>query len=180
MVLTKRQRVMVVVLGLGVAALAADRLTADGSQTGPSQAQAASPGIAGPGGPGPASIGSTELLANPLAAKLDTLRETMDLDLSATKDAFCPSESWLSDLRPEERVATSSVEVKVMDFGRRHQLNAIVTSDGGGGVFIDDKFVRMGQVFDGFRLVKLGYRTAVFENNDVKAVLTLKDQHQEQ
>ena len=167
---------MVVVLGLGIAALAADRLMLDEGQTGPSQARAASVG-----GPAPAASGSVkgpsvELLDNSLATRLDTLRGAMDLDFSATKDAFRPSESWLSDLRPEAPVATSSTEVRVLGFGRRHELKAIVNGSGqDGSAFIDDRFVRVGQTIDGFRLVKIGYRMAVLESNGEQVVLRLKE-----
>jgi len=182
MVLTKRQKTMVVVLGVGLAALAVDRFVLGGPESGPSQAQAASPDPGmGPSPLGaPAAPAETDLLANSLATRLDTLRETMDLDLSATKDAFCPSESWLSDMRPADPVATSSTEVKGLDFGRKHQLNAVVTGGGGhGGAFIGDRFVRVGQVIDGFRLVKIGYRTATLENDGVEVVLKLKDPEQD-
>lgn len=173
MVLTKRQKVMVAVLGLGAVCLAGDKLFLDGGSTGPSQAEAASGGGAVPLEPKLAPAVATPP-GNSLTERLDALRETMNLNLMATKDAFCPSGSWLSDLRPGERTAMSSDEVRVMAFGRRHALNAIVTSDCGGTAFIDDTFVRVGQVIDGFRLVRLGYRTAVFEANGLEVVLRLK------
>ncbi len=167
---------MVAVLGLGAVCLAGDKLLLEEGSIGPSQVEAA-PGTGGGAGPleprlAPASAPSP---CNSLTERLDALRATMNLDLMVTKDAFCPSESWLSDLRPEERTAMSSDEVKVIGFGRKHALNAIVTSDCGGMAFIDDRFVRVGHVIDGFRLVKLGYRTAVFEANGLEVVLTLKD-----
>lgn len=179
MVLTKRQKVMVTVLGLGLAGLAADRLMLEDGATGPGQAQAASPGVPVAATGNPAGSPTVELLDNSLASRLDTLRDVMALDLSATKDAFCPSELWLSDLRPEERVVTSSDEVRVMDFGRRHQLKAIASSGTGGAAFIDEKFVRVGQVIDGFRLVKIGYRMVVLESNGVEVVLRLQDAQQD-
>lgn len=180
MVLTKRQKMMVGVVGLGLVALTADKLMLGGGQTGPSQANAAvgfAPSAAdGSARPKTAGAKGSELLDNSLASRLDVMRETLGMDLGATNDAFCPSKTWLSDLRPEERIVTSSDEVRVIDFSRAHELKGVITGGEGGAAYIDDKYVRMGQVIDGFRLVKLGYRMAVLESNGVAVVLRLKSQ----
>ena len=180
MVLTKRQKVMVAVVGLGVGALLIDRVLLDDGQGGPQQAQAAAPSHVQRTVPIAPSVPSgTVLLDNSLASRLDSVREMLDLDLGATKDAFCPSDVWMAELRPDVAEikpvqAEVSHERKGIDFGRSHQLKAVVASGANGGAFIDDKYVRMGQLIDGFRLVKVGYRTAVLEADGVQVELKLK------
>lgn len=185
MVLTKRQKVMLGVLGLGAVALAVDKLMPGGGQTGPSTANAASATFVGStvsDSPVPRGTGGrdADLLDNSVASQLDTLRRTLGMDLDSTKDAFCPSKTWLSALRPGDCVVTSSDEVRAIDFGRMHELKGIITSGDGGAAFIDDKYVRIGQIIDGFRLVKLGYRMVVFESNGAEVVLKLKSPLQDQ
>lgn len=186
MALTKRQKVMVTVLGLGAMALVVDKALLGEEQVGPPRAQAAQavravvpPGPVGrpaepPPAPGPVLGDSTVAEISALAAGLDTVRDVLALDLSDTRDAFCPSATWLSDLRPVESIVTSSQEARIIDFARGHKLKAVVTHGGGGAAFIDDKYVRVGQVIDGFRLVSVSDRGATLAAKGVQVELKLQ------
>ena len=171
---------MVAVLGLGVGALLVDRVLLGGEQSGPERAEAASPAYVEKTAPA-ASLAtrSGAMSATALADRLDAVRQMLDLDLAATKDAFCPSEVWMAELRPEalevKPVRTEvSHERKSIEFGRTHQLKAVVSGGVNGGAFIGDKYLRVGQVIDGFRLVKISHRAAVLESDGVEVELKLK------
>jgi len=180
MTLTKRQKVMVAVLGLGVAALAVDKVLLGEEQAGPPSAQlAAPPGPVATPAPIPSASATTpghNIVAeiSALAAGLDGVRDALALDLSDTPDAFCPSETWLWDLRPSEQIVTSSQEVRVIGFSQRHTLKAVVTHGKGGAAYIDDKYVRVGQVIDGFRLVKVSDRMVTLKAGGVQVELKLQ------
>jgi len=180
MVLTKKQKVMVAVLSLGVAALVVDKAFLGEEAAGPSRTQAATP-------PGPAPTAPPAATATPpeandrlvakitsLAATLDAVRDALDLDLSGTRDAFCPSKNWLSDIRPNEAMATTSQEVRAIEFTRRHELKAVVTRGEGGAAFIDDTHVRVGQIIDGFTLVSVRVGAANLAAGELQVELKLK------
>lgn len=181
--LTKRKRVLVVVLGAGIAALVADRAVGYGP-TGPSQAGAAMT---------PQSVALSEsepysqsvqtnntatLVDDSLATRLDNLRAKHCLVPSSARDAFCPSQPWLDELQPRKEEAkhiavTSSDEVRAQDFSRKHVLKAVVLVDGGGAAIIDDRYVPVGRKIDGFRLMSVDKHVAVLTFNTAQAILRM-------
>ena len=64
-------------------------------------------------------------------------------------------------------------------FAARHTLQTTLVGPELRLAVVDGQVVRVGDTFDGFRLVKLGYRKAVLESNGVEVVLKLKAQPQD-
>ena len=181
--LTKRKKVLVAVLGTGMAALMADRAIGYGP-TGPSQAGAAmtSQSVALSESASPTQPIQTNntatLVDDSLATRLDNLRVKHQLVPSAARDAFCPSQPWLDELQPKEEEAkqiavTSSDEVRAQDFSRKHVLKAVVLVGNGGAAIIDDRYVPVGQEMDGFRLMSVDKHTAVLTFNTAQVTLRM-------
>ena len=134
MVISKRRKTLAIVLGLATASLVADRVIPGSGRTGPRRASAAlvdlTPELAGPTVQADNPKSQTTLVSDSIATRLDALRREQQLDPTAVSDAFCPSLSWLADLRPER--SSRSQEVQVQDFIRNHELKGVVTFEGGG------------------------------------------------
>lgn len=181
MVLTQKRKVLVVLLGLGTIALVVDRMLPGGGQTGPRSVTAAmtadiSTDTGRQGTPELADLGNTATLVDDsLAMRLDGIRVEQNLDPQEAKDAFCPSDSWLSLLRPEEPVvvAASSDEVRAKDFQQAHELKAVVLFENGGAAIIDEEYLAVGKELDGFRLIRVDKGSAVLGLNGVEVTLSL-------
>ena len=70
-------------------------------------------------------------------------------------------------------MVSASQEVRVIDFADRHELKAVASHDEGGAALIDDKYVRVGQVIDGFRLVEVSERQVTLVAGEVQVRLKL-------
>ena len=179
MVLSRKRKVLAVVLGLAAMVLVADRLTSGPGQTGPAQVKAAM----APGGSvrpvegsvtnagGEVAGDACGLVDDSLATRLETFSREHNLEPLAVKDAFCAPQSWLADLKPDRPM--SSTQVMAQDFVRQHKLTAVASFQNVGIAVIDDKQVRVGEELDGFRLLRVADRSAVFTSNGVQVKLTL-------
>ena len=179
MALSRKRKVLAVLLGLAAMVLVADRLTPGPGQAGPAQVKAAvTPGK----GVRPTEVPVTNaadevtgdasgLADDSLAARLETFCREHDLDPLAVRDAFCAPQSWLADLQPEQPM--SSTQVMAQDFVRKHKLTAVATFQNVGIAVIDDEHVRVGEKLDGFRLMRVADRSAILASNGVQVKLTL-------
>ena len=180
--MTKKRKVLIAVLGTGIAALAADRLIGYGP-TGPSQAGAAtvSQPVSAAGSLSDVAKVKTNdtamLVADSLATRLDNLRHTHQLVPTSARDAFCPSQSWLDELQPrkqsEQVEAMSSDEVRARGFARSHELKAVVLIGKGGAAIIGEQYLPVGSEMDGFRLVSVDKGTAVLVLNAARVTLKM-------
>jgi hypothetical protein len=105
-----------------------------------------------------------------LAEKLAAVDREQALSTTELSDPFQTAKSWdapqvSSDNRPAA-------------FAQRHKLTAVMVSsarNGGESAIIDGELVRVGQSLDGFRLIEVSTRSAVFECNKQLARLALAD-----
>jgi hypothetical protein len=171
MSLSKRQKTLSAVFLIGLVALVVDR-TILRPQGGPRAASA---------DPLPASVGSagssSNLSAPPqtppatVAQRLNKLTGSQEAGSEELRDPFSLPPFW-SD-------TTAGNEGRTADagggFARRHQFRAMAVRQGQSGALVDDSFLVPGQALDGFTLVSVGSRSALFERDGKQVILHLVD-----
>jgi len=181
MTLSTSHKALFAVLALAVAALLFDWIFLRGGAAGPTQANASvgaveevepPPPPASPSEP-PAGAGEKpDTEPPPLADRLQTVARTLALDPTRMRDAFVPSEDWLSELKPPEPVAAPPDPAE--GFGQRHSLSSVILMGAGGSAVVDGRAVRVGQELDGFRLLRLTPTGAIFQSGDRQVELRLR------
>ncbi len=171
MSLSKRQRILVAVFGIGVVALVADR-TVFRPSGGPQAASAERRPVstAGPGPAAPVPVTEQKPPAT-VAQRLDNLVAGKDVGSEELRDPFSLPPSWsdITGAKPQTPVDPTG------GFARRHQLKAVVVREGQSSALVDDSFLRAGQSLDGFTLVVIGPRSALFERDGLRVMLTVAD-----
>ncbi len=181
MKLSRQRKISVVILALAVSALVADRAFLGGGSTGPGRASGASPGPVKPRLPAaPPAAAAPPAVMNALApaggqSLADRLRDysrQRGIDASGVRDAFVAAESW----RPKPQVAEAATRPvgRVPGFSEKHELMAVITGPKGSAI-VDGKCLQVGQELDGYRLVSVGHREAVFECDGERVELRLKE-----
>ncbi len=182
MVLSKRQKILAVALGAAVAVFVADRILLDRDDIGPAEARAWPLGDVDPQPLVPKGLVSGARACEwsqekevTLADRLEQAVEDGDIDPTAVKDAFCPSESW-SGLDLTARFPPGSADAVARAFAESHRLTATAVSAEGGMAIIDGQCLAVGREIDGFRLVSVSRNSAVLICAGVKATLTLSNE----
>jgi len=93
----------------------------------------------------------------------------------AERDAFAPGGKWLA---PAEAPITAAQPVASFEAGRR--LTAVLLSQANPGAIVNGRFVRVGGEIDGFTLLRVSEREAVFQRGDLLATLRLATQAEEE
>ena len=182
MKMTRKGKVCAVVLGLAGVAVMCDQLFFLRS-AGPATAQAASgaavsepvastplPAVA----PSAEVPGGTGQPMSAIAGRLQRLAEEHRLNLSEVDDAFDPPASWKQQ---EQTVRVLNLsQMRANAFRDTHQLTAVLTAGKRGLAVLGGKPVRIGQIIDGFTLVAVAKRSAVFEAEGVRAELSLRSE----
>jgi len=167
---TKRQKIMLVVFGAGLVGLAIDRVFVR-SQGGPAAASAGS-SPAAPASPLPAP-GRPAAPQETLAAQcLDHLWSDKEVDFERVRDPFSLPSSWSNGTETPVRTSLDPGAL----FARGHQLTAVVLDGSQSYVLIDDRLLRPGQDIDGFRLVSVEDRSALFERAGTRVSLELVEE----
>jgi len=170
---TKRQKIMLVVFGVGLVGLAIDRLFVR-SQGGPAAASAGSSPAATasplpapdlPAAPAPPQ-------ETPATQCLNRLWSDKEVDFEHVRNPFSLPSSWSNGTEKPSRTPLDAGAL----FAKRHQLTAVVLDGPRSYVLIDDRFLRPGQDIDGFRLVSVGERSALFERAGTRVTLELMDE----
>lgn len=181
--LTKRHKVFLAVFLVGLVALVADRtiLRPEGgpraasanpaetytvAQNLPFQASGEGLGF----GNQPQGTPLAERLASLVTREeaVSTAQEAQN-GITGLRNPFLLPPSWLS--------ASGAVDAPVPDivarFVRMHHLAGVVKNGRECRALVDDQFLVVGQVLNGFTLVAIGDRSAVFERDGLQAVLEL-------
>jgi hypothetical protein len=168
MSLTKRSSVLFAVFVIGLIALAADR-TILRPQGGPRAASAESES----GNPG-LLADNLPVLEDPrqeagVAERLSGLWSGKEPAFDQMRNPFALPAAWFG--------ATNARGEPIADvaarFIRTHQLTAVVVNGEASSVLVDDRFLVPGQILDGFALISVGDRSAVFECENTQAILEL-------
>jgi hypothetical protein len=169
MKLTKERKIYAGLFVLAACAFAGDQLF-----SGPKEAAAsvdaavvataqAAPAAAGATKPNPHSANTTQL-----AQRLRALDHEEALSASALSDPFKLSKTW-------DGAALAQGDGSISSFIQRHRLTAVMVSGVRGSAIIDGELVRVGQSLEGFKLVEVSTKSAMFERNKQIARLTLTD-----
>ncbi len=183
MKLSRQRKISLAILALAVSALVADRAFLGGGSTGPEQASGASPARvkARPARPpAPPATAPPPAVMNALApaagqSLADRLRDYSQqrgIEPSGVRDAFVAAESW----RPKPQVVEPATRpaAQAPGFLQKHELMAVITGPKGSAI-VDGKCLHVGQELDGYRLVSVGHRRAVFECDGEQVELRLKE-----
>jgi hypothetical protein len=155
----------------GLIALVIDRVVLR-PQGGPESASAGSYAVSGDTvSPTTDTAGSQPEPERPdVAARLNSLWSDNGLDSAEIRDPFSLPPDWLGGNADAGAPATDPASV----FAKTHQLAAVVRDGRESYVLVGDHFLRPGQGIDGFKLVSVADRAAVFERDGVQVTLQLK------
>jgi len=117
-----------------------------------------------------ASTASIDMVTS--VAKL-LARQMLDIDISHAGDAFSASDQWPSTA--DEPVAeTERLDERASAFQEQHKLTSVMMGSRRSGALINGKFLRRGQMLDGFRLVRVEARRVVFAREGQLIVLHME------
>jgi len=157
---------MLAIFAVGLVGLALDRVLIR-PQGGPAAASAGSvtlPGTDLPEAPAPPQEA-------PVTQCLNRLWSDKEVDFERVRNPFALPSSWSNLKEKPARTPSDAGEV----FARRHQLTAVVLDGPRSYVLIDDRLLRPGEKIDGFRLVTVENRAALFEGAGMRVRLELAD-----
>lgn len=167
MTLTKRSTVLMVVFFVGLISLAADR-TILRPQGGPGAVSAASESA----DPGLLSSNVPVLEDKPagpnMARRLEDLHSGQEPDFDRMRDPFALPAAWTETPAVAERVPDAAAL-----FIRTHQLTAVVINEQSAHALVNDRLLSPGGSLDGFTLVEVRDRTALFERDGNRVLLEL-------
>jgi hypothetical protein len=181
---SKRQFLLLGLCAVGVAAFIYDRLQPQGV-SGPDPALAAACPPAEPVGAAPAGEASPSGADVPLVRtkkilvdRLKSIAGESPASAQDDRDAFRPSAAWLPAAAAATPVAAEPTEKsKAEVFVQSHTLQAVMISGDTSQVVINDKFLKLGQEMDGFKLVSVSQERAVLRTggaNPLTVELTQK------
>ncbi len=173
MTLTKRQKTLLATFFIGLAALVVDR-TFLRPQGGAAAASA---------DPLAASDKQVSLVANipvleaqtgptGVARRLNRLWSDKEGNPESGRDPFALAAPWYDKVEAGD----SNTPDEAALFVSGHQLTAVVIDPRGSYAVVNDHLLIPGQSLDGFKLVSVGNRSAVFEQGPRRAVLELVNQ----
>jgi hypothetical protein len=167
MTLTKRNKVLFSVFGVGLMALVADRTI-----------------LRPQGGPAAASASQSEDSERPSAGAAAPEEQQPEIDMAdrlgvlwsgrepvfeQVRNPFSLPTTWFET----SGVAEERIPDICLRFIRTHRLTAIGMQGGESYIMVDDQFLVPGRRLDGFTLASVGDRSAVFEREGRQAVLEL-------
>ncbi len=167
--LSKRQKILLGVFFIGLVGLVADRTILrpqGGPEAASAESSAAPSATRHPGGAPGEENPSTRA---PLAERLNKLLPDTENGAVELRDPFALPVSWSgSGTANQEKIPDAAGT-----FARTHQLKAVVVQGDDVSAQVDDGFLVPGQTIDGFKLVSVDYRSAVFERAGKQVVLEL-------
>lgn len=193
MALTRQQKILGIVVALGLGVVGLDRLVFSGSASGPASASASgalNQAMSGAAKPAtdPATPSQTPERADEnrrrevvtghpaLSSRLQALAASQALNVEEMIDAFAPRGAWAQ--APTEAPRPAPPE---KPFDQRHTLDAVMagagTGGGGGGgggvAIVDGRTLSTGNLYDGYVLKRIGEASATFERDGEEVTLRL-------
>ena len=175
MKLTKGQKISAGVLAVCLTALGIDRAFL-GPQTSKASDNVeelieASASTAETAGEETESIEDVDLIIpeSVAASNLRVIRTAMLLDPENVKDAFRQPDSWM--LTAPEETKSQPQRMTAQQFKRQYILEATMVADEESYAIVDGQLLRIGEKIDGWILVSVADRSAVFESYEIFATL---------
>jgi len=166
--LSKRQKTFLAVFFLGLVALVVDR-TILRPQGGPKSASADSLLTSQSAIPSGNSPSNDKAQRRGAAERLNNLWPDPNADFAQMRNPFTLPLSWFDNVGRDGVQMLDPVAV----FVSRHLLTAVVLDGRESYALVDDQFLIPGQCLDGFELISVGDRSAVFERDGRRASLEL-------
>lgn len=170
MTLTRRQRALVAVFVLGLISLVVDRVFL-GPQSGPGPAAADSrdshkvPLPQAKNAPG----ASAEVHSPNVAERLDRAWPDRKLNAGEARNPFSLTPLWLPSVGTGPAAEPDPAEA----FAKAHPLVAVIVDGRQTYALVNDRILSPGEHIDGFTLVSVGSKSAVFERRGKRVVLEL-------
>ncbi len=170
MALTKRQKTLIAVFFLGLIGLGVDRVFLR-PQGGPDAASAdSSDNYAVPLSPAREAPSPAAEAQDPgVGERLEQIWPDRELNTVEARDPFSLAGSWSDGKATGPSATPESAEA----FARAHPLAAVVVSGRQSYISIDDRILKLGEQIEGYTLVSVGTKSAVFERQGERIVLEL-------
>ncbi|MEM7229142.1 MAG: hypothetical protein AAF432_10045 [Planctomycetota bacterium] len=177
----KGRLILASIFGIAILILIVDRVMLGGATDSAQQADAAA--IADPLAPltspvsGPDMVTSTSSRAGygagALASRFETHAQVMPVELDNARDIFVASPNWSGLGVGDAELVDPDMAPSPNEMIDRYEVTAIMQQGENSGAIINDEFVRIGQVLDGYRLVEVNARSVIFETGGLRAELIL-------
>jgi len=172
MALTKRQKTLLAVFFLGLFGLGVDHVFLR-PRGGPDATSADSPDdYAVPLSPAPHAPSPAAEAPDPgMRDRLAQVWPDQKLNAVEARDPFSLAGSWSDG----NGTGPSAVQDSQEAFARAHPLAAVVFSGQQSYISIDDRILKLGEQIEGYILVSIGPKSAVFERQGERIVLELSN-----
>jgi hypothetical protein len=167
--LTKRQKTLAAVFFLGLVGLGVDRLFL--RPQGGAQTAGANPWdlLVSPDGPRDDVLPDVAAQNPGVAQRLRRLWSDRGLDVNCARDPFSLPASWHGN----SGGGAAAVSDAAARFAKAHPLVAVVVDGHRSHALAGEHCLRLGQTLDGFTLVSVGPRSAVFQRGAEQVILDL-------
>lgn len=105
-----------------------------------------------------------------VAQRLEGLWSGKEPDFEQMRDPFALPATWVE---APGAAAVEQVPDTITRFIRTHQLTAVVVNDEGSYALVNDRLLVPGRTLDGFTLVEVRDRAALFEREGTQALLEM-------
>jgi len=169
MALEKRQKVFIAIFLLGLVALVVDRVFLR-PEGGPEKASAGAFELYGvPVSTAEPVTGPPETQNPTVAERLDRLWSDQEVNEADMRDPFSLTKSWQVSAVASASPAPDETAV----FAKAHRLVAVVMDGRQSYALVNDRVLTLGEQMDGFTLVSVGAKSAVFDRQGKQIVLEL-------
>jgi hypothetical protein len=186
MKLTREQKILLAVVGLGAVAFFVDRVVIGSDQSGPQNAAASPVAVTAavdtaPALSAPMSSVVKVLTQGPtIAQRLSQLAATRRRPVGADRDAFTPAQTWINT--SQTSTGSSSIPQWQTQFKRDHQLMAVMASSDARIALVKTKVkgeavdlpLSVGDQVNGFTLIAIEKRKACFESASGQVILEVE------
>jgi hypothetical protein len=178
---SRERRILIAVLSAAGVALLVDRVALDSGVTGPAESSASvldgfpvEPALPGqdPSVDGLRPSISQATPASELAKRLREVGERFPkADPAQGRDAFTPAVGWSAQMN--QGTPDNSAEF-ARAFQESHRLDAVMTIGDQRCAVIDGRTVFVGQALDGYKLLSVDQRSAVFEVGGARVKISIR------
>jgi hypothetical protein len=168
MALGKRQKALIGVFALGLAALAVDRVFLR-PQGGAGKASGVERATVNPTARDPTVTSPDEAQRPTVAQRLDRLWSNPEANDVGVRDPFSLEGSWLAGSQEDP----AAVPSPLTQFAKTHPLAAVVMDGRQSYAVVNDRVLKLGDRIDGFVLTSVGPKSAIFDYQGQQVILEL-------